>query len=198
MGLYCAWRWFVHASVRARWIAAAVLIALLASAIPAPAQAQTWQPRMWFFQGGWAEQHTRTWTVGVLWPWRSSWLWAGGAWSGYWEAALGRWSTDGTDGRDRAWVTQFGVTPVFRYQKDRSPWFFEAGVGVTFIAPIYRNPRKRFSTTFNFIEQLAVGRHFGGQGEHQLSLRVQHVSNGGIRHPNPGEDFIQLRYTRAF
>lgn len=183
---------------RARWTAVAVLAGMLLGTMPALARAEGWAPGLWFVQGGWAEQHTRTWTVGALWPWRAAWEWGSGTWSGYWEAAIGRWSTDGVEGRDRAWVTQFGVTPVWRYRREGSPWFFEAGVGVTFVAPIYRNPRKRFSTTFNFNEQLAVGRHFGTQGEHAVSLRLQHVSNAGIRHPNPGEDFIQLRYTRAF
>jgi Lipid A 3-O-deacylase (PagL) len=37
-------------------------------------------------------------------------------------------------------------------------------------------------------------RGFGADGEHELALRLQHFSNGGIRRPNPGETFLQLRY----
>jgi hypothetical protein len=29
-------------------------------------------------------------------------------------------------------------------------------------------------------------------------LIVRHISNGGIRKPNPGEDFVQVRYSRSF
>ena len=35
-------------------------------------------------------------------------------------------------------------------------------------------------------------------GAHELALRVQHYSNAGIRHPNPGENFVQLRGSFAF
>lgn len=30
------------------------------------------------------------------------------------------------------------------------------------------------------------------------ALRLQHFSNASIRHPNPGENFVQLRYARRF
>jgi hypothetical protein len=58
--------------------------------------------------------------------------------------------------------------------------------------------RSRFSTRFNFGDHLAVGLRFGPRGEHGVALRLQHFSNGGIEKPNPGEDFLQLRYLREF
>ena len=33
---------------------------------------------------------------------------------------------------------------------------------------------------------------------HELALRLQHFSNAGIKHPNPGENFVQLRYAQGF
>ena len=42
------------------------------------------------------------------------------------------------------------------------------------------------------------GRNFGARQEHELVLRVEHFSNAGIKHPNPGENFAQLRYTYRF
>ena len=39
---------------------------------------------------------------------------------------------------------------------------------------------------------------FGARGEHEVSLRLQHFSNAGIKHPNPGETFVRLRYVRRF
>jgi lipid A 3-O-deacylase len=40
-------------------------------------------------------------------------------------------------------------------------------------------------------------RHAPGRREAaDLSLRLQHVSNAGIKEPNPGENFVQLRYAR--
>jgi lipid A 3-O-deacylase len=43
-----------------------------------------------------------------------------------------------------------------------------------------------------------VGRSFGADRRHELSLRVSHFSNCGIETPNPGENFLQLRYATKF
>ena len=34
--------------------------------------------------------------------------------------------------------------------------------------------------------------------EHEVVLRAAHYSNAGVRHPNPGENFLQLQYLRRF
>jgi Lipid A 3-O-deacylase (PagL) len=77
-----------------------------------------------------------------------------------------------------AWAS--GPDSVFRYRPagGASPWFFEAGVGLTLTTSLYETDRKRFSTTFNFGDHLAVGRNFGQHSEHELSLRLRHFSNG--------------------
>ncbi len=59
-------------------------------------------------------------------------------------------------------------------------------------------PSAGFSTRLNFVSQPGVGRSFGSDGRHKLSLRFQHYSNAGIKSPNPGEDFLQLRYAWRF
>ena len=66
------------------------------------------------------------------------------------------------------------------------------------IAPRYRNGSREFSTNFNFGDHVGVGRRFGDHGEHELSLRVQHFSNAGIKDPNPGQNFLQVRYAHWF
>lgn len=75
---------------------------------------------------------------------------------------------------------------------------FETGVGLTATSSRYRTRQKSFSTSFNFSTHLAVGRSFGAQREHGIALRLKHFSNAGIKHPNPGENFLQLRYARRF
>ena len=35
----------------------------------------------------------------------------------------------------------------------------------------------------------------GDRKDQEIALRVQHFSNAGIKHPNPGEYFVQLRYS---
>jgi hypothetical protein len=132
------------------------------------------------------------------WPWRKQL--SIGRLGGYWEMSFGRWATRSAQGNGSAWVTQLGITPVLRLYPYAwgGRWYVEAGIGANFLLPIYRSSEKRFSTTFNFGDHLAVGRNFGEGGRHSIALRLQHFSNAGIKHPNPGENFVQLRYARRF
>ena len=113
------------------------------------------------------------------------------------EISFGHWRAD--TGSARSNVTQFGLTPALRYWPQGEPrrWFVEAGVGLNLLTPIYRTRDKRFSTHFNFGDHLGLG--FRGVPDRaEWSLRLQHFSNGGIEHPNPGENFLQLRWSVAF
>lgn len=133
--------------------------------------------------------------VGVTrdWPWEKEFSF--GRASGYWEVSLGRWHSEG---RGSHWVGQVGLTPVLRIQPRTwsEGWFIEGGIGANLLFPIYHSEKKRFSTVFNFGDHIAVGKRFGDKQQHELALRLQHFSNGGIEEPNPGEDFLQLRYSR--
>ena len=99
--------------------------------------------------------------------------------------------------RQTAWLGQLGLVPVFPYRLDGpwSKWFGEIGVGSTLTSTAYATQRRRFSTTFNFGAHVAVGRSFSSSDQHQLARRVQHFSNAGIREPNSGVNFVQLRYS---
>jgi hypothetical protein len=138
--------------------------------------------------------------LGATWDWgwrRDTPL---GRIGGYSEVSFGRWRSEvGEDGA-ADWVTQWGVTPVLRLHPDG--WggrcFVEVGIGANLLVPIYRTSSKSFSTTFNFGDHLAVGRQFGERGRHVIALRFQHFSNAGIESPNPGENFLQLRYVGRF
>ena len=63
---------------------------------------------------------------------------------------------------------------------------------------IYRTPEKQFSTSGNFHDMLGIGRSFGANRDRELSLRYVHFSNADIKKPNPGTDFLQLRYAVKF
>ena len=63
---------------------------------------------------------------------------------------------------------------------------------------MYRTPEKRFSTAFNFHDMLGVGYSFGADRAEEVGVRFVHYSNAGIREPNPGINFLQLRYGRRF
>jgi len=140
-------------------------------------------------------------TVGVVLPWSH-----GGqpvqerALSFYWDFFLSQWRAPNPGGADWSSYTQLGVIANWRFRLDQgaSPWFVEAGLGGTLMDSLYRTSGREFSTTFQFTEQFGVGRSFGVQGEHELSLRLQHFSNAGIKAPNPGENFVRLRYLYRF
>lgn len=155
-------------------------------------------PDQAFIQFGYAPD-ARTAVGGFAWSsnWRQDF--AGGTATLYWEASLGRWVAESGPGqKSSAWVTQIGITPVLRWQpSQQSSWFLEAGIGANALLPVYRSRDKRFSTAFNFGDHLAIGWRFGQMLEHELALRAQHFSNAGIKHPNPGENFLQLRYSRS-
>ena len=116
-----------------------------------------------------------------------------------WDLYLSEWRTAAAPG-GRQHFTQAGLVPMFRYRFDRgaSPWFVEGGVGLSYLSASYSNRVKEFSTQWNFSDHLGVGRNFGIDRQHELGLYVKHVSNAGIKSPNPGETFVQLRYGYNF
>jgi hypothetical protein len=176
----------------------ALLVALLASWMPTShaVEISDLQPSTLFVQAGFAEDNTNSYVAGATWDWHWRRQTGLGTLTGFFEASAGRWSTDTSVPRDPSWATQVGITPVLRLQPAAwgTHWFAEAGVGANVILPIFRSSRKRFSTDFNFGDHMAVGRMFGAERQHELVLRLQHFSNAGIDHPNPGENFVQLRY----
>jgi lipid A 3-O-deacylase len=188
------------ASASAVALATAAALALVPASAPrADTPAARWRPDVLFVQAG-AASDTHAVVFGATWPWAWQRQFRGGTVAGYWEASFGRWSTTRDDVRSSAWVTQAGVTPVVRWRPQSwgGDWYVEGGIGANVLLPIYRSHDKRFSTAFNFGDHVAIGRRFGAAHEHELSLRVQHFSNAGIKKPNPGEDFLQLRYSHRF
>ena len=163
------------------------------------AQAADWRPTSFFADVGVAEHSTYNASVGLAWTWdwRTS-LW-GGEVTAQTEAYISRWSARHVAG-GRHTLTQLGLVPVWRLRFDqgRSDWFVEAGIGVSVLDKQYQIPGKRFGTEFNFHDTVGVGRSFGTNRASELSLRLTHFSNAGIDKPNPGENFLQLRYQRRF
>lgn len=173
-------------------LACSTYAAVASETTPVSGLARALAPSGVFMQAGRASE-TTTLTLGLQWDWARSWhIGERAKVSGYNEISLGHWRAD--DGGGSAVVTQIGFTPTFRYWPTgvTAGWFGEAGIGVNVLTPIYRTAEKRFSTAFNFGDHLAVGYRPSVQGW-EWSLRVQHFSNAGIDHPNPGENFVQLR-----
>lgn len=147
-------------------------------------------------------------SIGVTLPWTTFEATRSGAWSSYADVFVSGWQAPRVDGagsthiggNDHRRFLQIGALAMWRYRfgQGSSPWFAEAGLGATVMNHIYRRPDREFSTAFQFTEALAIGRSFGQHGRHEVSLRVQHFSNAGIKKPNPGETFAKIRYAYHF
>ncbi|MFL6695166.1 MAG: acyloxyacyl hydrolase [Ramlibacter sp.] len=153
-----------------------------------------------FVQAGVGEDAVRVATVGVAWglPWPGSIDRTHGV-STRLELFASGWRTR-RGGGEHQWLLQVGVVPVLRVRFDdgRSPWFMEAGIGLALLNAEMRTPDRTFSTRLNFSDNLGAGRSFGAQGEHEVSLHLQHTSNAGLREPNPGLTLLLLRYAHRF
>ena len=178
--------------------------AALATTLPAAAQrsdATGWRHPEFFVQSGVTASDTLSYTVGATWNWDWERGYNIGTVTGYTEFTVGRWKTAGGDGQDDGrWVTQVGITPVLRLYPNTglTNWFVEAGVGANVIMPVYSTGDRQFSTEFNFGDHIGVGRVFGTDSRQELVLRLQHFSNGGVKEPNPGENFVQIRYSSRY
>lgn len=169
-----------------------------ASALSLGAHAIELLPGGAYVQAGIAEHGAYSATAGLLWPWAWKREALGGEFTGTTEAYVSHWNARGAT--ERHGFTQVGVVPMLRYRfsRGRSDWFVEAGIGVSAMDARYRTQDRQFSGTFNFVDVISAGRSFGAQRRQELSLRVTHYSNAGIKKPNPGENFMQLRYAQMF
>ena len=185
-----------------RTLCAGLLAALFAGLVQAgPAVPEADMRRRYYLELGRGEDQVRSTVLGINLPWSLDRMLLGGRLSGHWDAYVAQWRADSpTAGGGRAAWTQLSLTPALRlrYGDGRSSWFMEGGIGVSMLDRQYRSAHKSFSTRFNFSDHQAFGYSFGTHGEHELMLLVRHVSNAGIKKPNPGEDFLQLRYSLAY
>lgn len=180
-------------------IARALPLPLLAATCAAAAQTAELPsaPSPAFVQLGHSAR-TEAVTAGVLWPWSDRrHVSRGGSWTGFTEVSIGHWRGHGAAADGRAISTPIGLTPLLRYHFDRWPRLFvEGAIGLHVIAPLYRGGTRRLSTAFNFGDHVGIGWR-DAAGAPEWTLRWQHFSNGGLRRPNPGEDFIQVRTSAA-
>jgi lipid A 3-O-deacylase len=146
---------------------------------------------------GFGNENTETARVGLQWKWGERWL-SERSWTlgGYWDLQVGRWSGPLRPGREKQRVWDIGITPVFRLERATRTrvWpFFEAAIGFHLLSDLRINSQRSFGSHFQFGDHIAAGVRFGEANRYEMSLRLQHLSNGGITSPNPGINFLQLR-----
>ena len=133
------------------------------------------------------------WRVGAQWKWQSKWF-QGSEWhvGGYWDAQIGQW-----DGASN--ITDLSLTPTFRLQRNSGLGpYAEAAIGFHYLSGKNITGAKQFSTNFQFGDHIGAGYRFGDKGRYDLGVRLQHVSNGGIKKPNPGINFALVRFQYHF
>ena len=136
--------------------------------------------------------------MAVQWDWDKRWL-KGETWhlGGYWDLGLGRWWRDALPGQNDE-ITEIGLTPVFRFQQnDLKGAYVEGAVGFHLLSET-RIGDKSLSTSFQFGDQIGIGYRFGVKGAWDVAYHFQHLSNGGIKNPNNGINFNQIRLQYHF
>jgi len=136
--------------------------------------------------------------VAVQSNWDKQWFSSNGRHlGGYWDLSAAYWRGSAyrnVDGQHQN-IGVIGITPVFRYQRDdKLGLYVEAGIGANLMSELYNNSDNRLSTAFQFGDHLGVG--YVTANKWDLGLKFQHYSNGSIKKPNSGVNFViaQARY----
>jgi lipid A 3-O-deacylase len=174
---------------------------LLAGVIPLAAPAVDWQPDAITVKAGVGDSHARMVGAGLRWDWDFRRLRRKSELTAHTEVMLNEWRAEKPDFSGTRYYTQVVLLPSLRMRLDRgaSPWFLEVGIGASWMSHKFQTPDKQFGSEWNFYDVLGAGYTFGGpKGKHEMDLRLVHFSNAGLRDPNPGLNFVQVRYTREF
>lgn len=117
---------------------------------------------------------------------------------GYWDLSLAPWRGNRYQNQpgEHQNLTDIGLTPMFRIQQPGSKFYGEAGIGAHVLSHLYDNNARRLSTAFEFGSQLGIGYNLSPRAD--VGLSVQHYSNGGIKHPNSGVNFVSMKVSYIF
>lgn len=164
------------------------------------AQAIDFTPDGVTVQGGPGSQRSASLGVGVVWDWKEP-LWERvPELEGRTEFLVNTWRADDIGGGSQHF-TQLVLLPTlrWRFRDGGSRWVVELGVGASWMDKLYVTPDKAFSTQWNFYDVLGLAYTLGGpDGRQEVGVRIVHVSNCSTKQPNPGQDFVQLRYVARF
>lgn len=117
---------------------------------------------------------------------------------GYWDLSVAQWRGNRYQNRpgEHQNLTEIGLTPMFRIQQPGSKFYAEAGIGAHVLSELYDNNSRKLSTAFEFGSQLGIGYNLSPRAD--VGLSIQHYSNGGIKHPNSGVNFVSMKLSYYF
>ena len=139
--------------------------------------------------------------LGMQWDWKKKLVQVGG-WNlgGYWDLDVAYWDNKST-GASTTGIAEVGFTPTFRIQQDTisnfSP-YAEVAVGLHFLSNTSINSQRQFGSSFQFGDHVGFGVRLGDKGKYDIGYRYQHLSNAGIKEPNQGINFNELRLQYHF
>lgn len=111
--------------------------------------------------------------------------------SGYWDLTVADWRANywhSIPGNSQNLV-DIGITPVWRWENvSKKGLYVEGAVGAHLLSHTYDNDGRRLSTAFEFGDHIGVGYVFDNGFD--AALKIQHYSNGGIKHPNSGVNTV--------
>ncbi|KVX13140.1 deacylase [Burkholderia ubonensis] len=143
--------------------------------------------------GGFSDRHSiDKGNLGVVWDPGWTW-WEIGGWhfAFVMEGNVGYWHTNGNVHTS---IWELGATPMLRFIKSAGAVrpYVEAGAGIRLLSHPTISNDLSMSTAFQFADVAGVGVQFGQRQQYQVGYRFQHVSNAGIKEPNPGINFHQF------
>jgi hypothetical protein len=113
------------------------------------------------------------------------------------------WRIDRWKGREpepaNSDIWDASVTPFIRWPLKAGGMAFaiDAGIGLHALSHTEINAERKMSTAIQFGEFLGVSVPLD-ESAYELGVRLQHVSNGGIKHPNDGITYVAVVLSRTF
>lgn len=128
--------------------------------------------------------------------WRNHWSPADESWKvvGFWEADVSLFDNGSQQ------LQAAGISAMGRIHKASNGWqrlYIEAGLGLHLLSAKHFGETE-LSTPFQFSSRVGVGLTFGPDSRHEIGYRLWHLSNAGIKNPNPGLNFHVLYYGVRF
>lgn len=98
-------------------------------------------------------------------------------------------------------LMEYGYSPVLRLVRPSGAsgaFFAEASIGVHGLTRTRISADRNLSSKLQFADMLGAGWQWGPARRSTLGLRFQHISDAGLKRPNPGINFTQLYYSHRF
>ena len=98
-------------------------------------------------------------------------------------------------------ILEIGFKPVVRYfplASDSFRPYLEFGLGMHLLSHTRINQERQLPSAFQFGEILGIGAQFCPKLACSVAVRLQHVSNAGIKQPNNGITFTQASFGYRF